>query len=122
MYISENEYIQITGADTAPSNFTTLEQYASSLVNALCLYQIGDSPPEEIADRVKAATAYQVQYIDAQGGISCINDARYSGATIGKFSYSGPSSNDTSILSLDTSPLISMYIVFINAWYRGCNL
>lgn len=48
--------------------------------------------PVAVQERIKKAVCAQIEYLDANGGSELDNGSGLSGATLGKFSYSGASS------------------------------
>lgn len=105
-WITETEYEQITGR-IVPNNFNDLEFEAESIINARTFQRIIGSYNNYINAlpnagfdelRFKQATAWQVQYLEQNGGInSQINKPVISGSIkMGSFSMSEASGQENS--------------------------
>lgn len=77
--------------------------------------------PDMVAENVKKAVCAQADYIEAQGGVSCMADAgSVVSATIGKFSYQ-PVASGSAAGSMLCS-LAYQYLIPTGLLYRGCML
>ena len=116
-YITEQDYIGITGA-APPQDFSQLAAEADRLIDNLTLLGLCgrdvDQMPEPIRDRIKAAAAHQVQYMDQRGGLAVLNDSSTQSMTLGKFGYSGEAEGG----GLE-SPLLSADLAVVGAYLRG---
>lgn len=80
-----------------------------------------NTAPDAVEEYVKKAVCAQADYIDAQGGVSCMADAGgVVSATVGKFSYqSGSSGSAAGKILCD---LAYHYLLPTGLLYRGCKL
>lgn len=94
----DKEYYENTfhGEPVSEADFPSLLARASEQVEELTLYRLTPTSflamPEDVQERVKKAICAQMEYLDANGGSEVDNGSGLSGATLGKFSYSGASS------------------------------
>lgn len=77
--------------------------------------------PDMVAENVKKSVCAQADYIEAQGGVSCMADAgSVVSATIGKFSYQSGASGSAAGSMLCS--LAYQYLIPTGLLYRGCML
>lgn len=94
----DKEYYEKTfhGEPVSEADFPALLARASEQVEELTLYQLTPTSflvmPVAVQERIKKAVCAQIEYLDANGGSELDNGSGLSGATLGKFSYSGASS------------------------------
>ena len=89
-YITEDYYTNTYHGEETSDDLSILIERASDVIDTITNYAIGDISllPSVIAERVKKATAYQVEYMAANGGLSSLNGAGFSQATIGRVCFS----------------------------------
>ncbi|MDI9498225.1 MAG: hypothetical protein QM270_07055 [Bacillota bacterium] len=123
-YIDAAYYAGFTG-QPAPADFTQLEQMASRLINSICGNQIGeklDDLPDEDKPLVKDATAAQVAYMAAQGGMAALlsSSGGANKVTIGRFSYD--STAGAVHAGIPVSPLLASILWPTGMLFRGAGL
>ena len=97
MYVDETYYNDVfKGEPVESADFPTLCQRAGEIIEEMTLYRLteeGFSMMSESTQKlVKNAVCAQMEYLDANGGAEMDMGNGMSGATLGKFSYSGASS------------------------------
>ena len=126
-YITTSDYLAIVG-EAAPPDFNAVLTMAEDCIDAHTLYAyVGrdvSALPEYVRRKLKAAVAYQVQYIVQMGGVAGANDGDFGSVTLGKFSYSQSASGRTSgstaragTLSLCNTAAVN--VPFLLAYARG---
>ena len=105
-----------------PSDFEQLKRLATVQLNAyLCYGLVGvafDTLPICIQDIYKQALAYQVAYIDHQGGIVALNSEEYATESLGNYSVSKHKQDTGEIIKLATTTKI--LLPQLMAYVRGC--
>ena len=110
MYVDETYYNDVfKGEPVESAGFSVLCQRAGEIVEELTLYRLTEEGfpmmPETTQKLVKNAVCAQIEYLDANGGVEMDMGNGMSGATLGKFSYSGASSGNGSTEQSDWSDL-----------------
>lgn len=113
-YITALEYTSITG-ETAPADFSTLEEIAAAVVDAHTLYgyygRATNALPSPICDALKRAVAFQVMLL-AGMGLETANDTVPASVTLGKFSLGASGGiNDVPLATVTANdiPLLTAY-------------
>lgn len=92
MTITAQRYTEITGANV-PDNFNQLLMAASDIVNARTLYcyegRTISALPSIILNKLESVMAYEIQALDANGGVEGANAMTGESFTMGKVSISG---------------------------------
>lgn len=118
-YIGTEQYIQYTG-EAPPDDFDILADMAAMAVDRVTLYRLRGRSLAELPDAVRAdverASAIQVQYLSSQGGVAAVNDTGAPNMTLGKFSYSGGTSDSDAGVE---SPLLPDLLAYVCAYLRG---
>lgn len=101
MYVDESYYYDtFNGESVESADFPGLCRRAGELIEELTLYRLTETGflvmPVEMQTAVKNAVCAQIEYLDANGGAEMDMGNGMSGATLGKFSYSGASSGSGS--------------------------
>ena len=101
MYVDEVYYHDMfKGEPVDDTDFPALCQRAGEIIEEMTLYRLAEESlslmPENIQKLVKNAVCAQIEYLDANGGAEMDMGNGMSGATLGKFSYSGASSGNGS--------------------------
>lgn len=111
-YITEDYYLNDYKGQPTEDDLSALIERASDTVDCLTAYAVGDidSQPEHIARLIKKAVAAQVEFMDANGGVSS--------CTIGKFSYTAGGSSD-GVSSSRCSPAAVNFLEHTGLLYRG---
>lgn len=114
-YIDFNYYTNTyKGEPVEEADFPSLSERASEIIDSLTCFKIGDISnitDDFILTQIKKATAAEVEFISLNGGY--INES--GNMSLGKFSYSGTSSNN----NLNISTLIFSYLAPTGLLYRG---
>lgn len=93
------------GNDLTDAEFTSFQAIAADIIDAVTMYRAStpalfDALPAETQTRIKRAVAYQLNTIDAQGGMSVVQgyggDSSKNSESIGKYAYSGSSASNVS--------------------------
>lgn len=97
MYVDETYYNDVfKGEPVESADFPTLCQRAGEIIEEMTLYRLTEEGflmmSESTQKLVKNAVCAQMEYLDANGGAEMDMGNGMSGATLGKFSYSGASS------------------------------
>lgn len=118
VYITAEEYIQLTGCD-APSEFALLAMQASSVIDREISYKLTGvdlvSIPAAILEQVKKATAAEIMYLDEIGGLQNAS-GNIQSATLGKYSYTVSSTLEG---NSDIGPGVLDYLRSTGLLYRG---
>lgn len=98
IYITQEEYaVFFPGTAVQPEEFTPLAEIASSVIEVITMHRVltqeqMDALPEFVRQRIKKATAMEIDLMIAQGGFSVAQgwgmDASLGSETIGKYHYS----------------------------------
>ena len=101
MYVEIDYYTkEFKGEPVADADFPSLCQRAGEIIEELTLYRLTEKcfplMSEDMKKRVKDAICAQIEYLDVNGGAEMDMGNGMSGATLGKFSYSGASSGNGS--------------------------
>ena len=101
MYVEIDYYTkEFKGEPVADADFPSLCQRAGEIIEELTLYRLTEKGfplmSEDMKKRVKDAICAQIEYLDVNGGAEMDMGNGMSGATLGKFSYSGTSSGNGS--------------------------
>lgn len=101
MYVDEVYYHDMfRGEPVDDTDFPALCQRAGEIIEEMTLYRLTEEGfammPENTQKLVKNAVCAQIEYLDANGGAEMDMGNGMSGATLGKFSYSGASSGSGS--------------------------
>lgn len=124
MYVDETYYNDIFKGESVDSaDFSALCRRAGEIIEELTLYRLteeGFSMMAESAQRlVKDAVCAQIEYLNANGGAEMDMGNGMSGATLGKFSYSGASSGTGSTEQSIFSPRAERILWPTGLTYRG---
>ena len=106
--------------DGSAEDLTVLLSRAADAINNVIAFSgyTVDTAPDVVADNVKKAVCAQADYIDAQGGVSCLADSSgVSSATIGKFSYQSSAQGDQ---AAELCNQAYQYLAPTGILYRGC--
>lgn len=126
MYVDETYYNDVFKGELVESaDFPTLCQRAGEIIEEMTLYRLteeGFSMMSESTQKlVKNAVCAQMEYLDANGGAEMDMGNGMSGATLGKFSYSGASSGNGSTEQSIFSPRAERILWPTGLTYRGGN-
>lgn len=126
MYVDETYYNDVfKGESVESTDFPTLCQRAGEIIEEMTLYRLteeGFSMMSESTQKlVKNAVCAQMEYLDANGGAEMDMGNGMSGATLGKFSYSGASSETGSTEQSVFSPRAERILWPTGLTYRGGN-
>ena len=124
MYVDETYYNDVfKGESVESTDFPTLCQRAGEIIEEMTLYRLteeGFSMMSESTQKlVKNAVCAQMEYLDANGGAEMDMGNGMSGATLGKFSYSGASSGNGSTEQSIFSPRAERILWPTGLTYRG---
>ena len=124
MYVDEVYYHDIfRGEPVDDTDFPTLCQRAGEIIEEMTLYRLTEEGfammPENTQKLVKNAVCAQIEYLDANGGAEMDMGNGMSGATLGKFSYSGASSGSGSTEQSIFSPRAERILWPTGLTYRG---
>lgn len=124
MYVDEKYYNDVfKGEPVESAGFSVLCQRAGEIVEELTLYRLTEEGfpmmPETTQKLVKNAVCAQIEYLDANGGAEMDMGNGMSGATLGKFSYSGTSSGNGSTEQSIFSPRAERILWPTGLTYRG---
>lgn len=124
MYVDETYYNDVfKGEQVESADFPTLCQRAGEIIEEMTLYRLteeGFSMMSESTQKlVKNAVCAQMEYLDANGGAEMDMGNGMSGATLGKFSYSGTSSGNGSTEQSIFSPRAERILWPTGLTYRG---
>lgn len=117
--IDKADYTAITGAEP-PEDFATCLQLAQEHIHLTTGYAYTcdvRSLPRMVVDRLKAAVAYQVQFVHLMGGLEGVQGPDAQSASLGSFSYSGESGAVSQ--RMRTAPAAAVYLPFLVAYARG---
>lgn len=107
-YVNES-YYQDTYRGEPVENFPYLLRRASEIVEEQTMYRLREESfermPEATKDAVKRAICAQIEHMDQLGGAEAESGA-LAGASLGKFSFSGPQGTEQSICSPKTLRLL----------------
>ena len=126
MYVEIDYYTkEFKGESVADADFPSLCQRAGEIIEELTLYRLTEKGfplmSEDMKKRVKDAICAQIEYLDANGGAEMDMGNGMSGATLGKFSYSGASSGNGSTEQSIFSPRAERILWPTGLTYRGGN-
>ncbi|MPW26256.1 hypothetical protein GC105_10700 [Alkalibaculum sp. M08DMB] len=117
-YIDKAYFEEYSDMVIDDDEFGVLSKRSEDIINSLT----GDlqgvefiSLPSSFQEKVKKATAAQVETLYLQGGTESMVGGNISGASIGKFSYNTGGSQS----NMPVSPLISMYLGRTGLLYQG---
>lgn len=124
MYVDESYYYDtFNGESVESADFPGLCRRAGELIEELTLYRLTETGflvmPAEMQTAVKNAVCAQIEYLDANGGAEMDMGNGMSGATLGKFSYSGASSGSGSTEQSIFSPRAERILWTTGLTYRG---
>ena len=124
MYVDESYYYDtFNGESVESADFPGLCRRAGELIEELTLYRLTETGflvmPVEMQTAVKNAVCAQIEYLDANGGAEMDMGNGMSGATLGKFSYSGASSGSGSTEQSIFSPRAERILWQTGLTYRG---
>ena len=124
MYVDETYYNDVfKGEPVESAGFSVLCLRAGEIVEELTLYRLTEEVfpmmPETTQKLVKNAVCAQIEYLDANGGAEMDMGNGMSGATLGKFSYSGASSGTGSTEQSIFSPRAERILWPTGLTYRG---
>ena len=124
MYVDEVYYHDMfRGEPVDDTDFLALCQRAGEIVEEMTLYRLTEEGfammPENTQKLVKNAVCAQIEYLDANGGAEMDMGNGMSGATLGKFSYSGASSGSGSTEQSIFSPRAERILWPTGLTYRG---
>ena len=124
MYVDESYYYDtFNGESVESADFPGLCRRAGELIEELTLYRLTETGflvmPAEMQTGVKNAVCAQIEYLDANGGAEMDMGNGMSGATLGKFSYSGASSGSGSTEQSIFSPRAERILWPTGLTYRG---
>lgn len=124
MYVDEVYYHDMfRGEPVDDTDFLALCQRAGEIIEEMTLYRLTEEGfammPENTQKLVKNAVCAQIEYLDANGGAEMDMGNGMSGATLGKFSYSGASSGSGSTEQSIFSPRAERILWPTGLTYRG---
>lgn len=124
MYVDEVYYHDMfKGEPVDDTDFLALCQRAGEIIEEMTLYRLTEEGfammPENTQKLVKNAVCAQIEYLDANGGAEMDMGNGMSGATLGKFSYSGASSGSGSTEQSIFSPRAERILWPTGLTYRG---
>lgn len=124
MYVDEVYYHDMfRGEPVDDTDFPALCQRAGEIIEEMTLYRLTEEGfammPENTQKLVKNAVCAQIEYLDANGGAEMDMGNGMSGATLGKFSYSGASSDSGSAEQSIFSPRAERILWSTGLTYRG---
>lgn len=124
MYVDEVYYHDMfKGEPVDDTDFPALCQRAGEIIEEMTLYRLTEEGfammPENTQRLVKNAVCAQMEYLDANGGAEIDMGNGMSGATLGKFSYSGASSGSGSAEQSIFSPRAERILWPTGLTYRG---
>ena len=124
MYVDEVYYHDMfKGEPVDDTDFPALCQRAGEIIEEMTLYRLTEEGfammPENTQKLVKNAVCAQIEYLDANGGAEMDMGNGMSGATLGKFSYSGASSGSGSTEQSIFSPRAERILWPTGLTYRG---
>ena len=124
MYVDEVYYHDMfRGEPVDDTDFPALCQRAGEIIEEMTLYRLTEESfammPENTQKLVKNAVCAQIEYLDANGGAEMDMGNGMSGATLGKFSYSGASSGSGSTEQSIFSPRAERILWPTGLTYRG---
>lgn len=124
MYVDEVYYHDMfRGEPIDDTDFPALCQRAGEIIEEMTLYRLTEEGfammPENTQKLVKNAVCAQIEYLDANGGAEMDMGNGMSGATLGKFSYSGASSGSGSTEQSIFSPRAERILWPTGLTYRG---
>ena len=124
MYVDEVYYHDMfRGEPVDDTDFPALCQRAGEIIEEMTLYRLTEEGfammPENTQKLVKNAVCAQIEYLDANGGAEMAMGNGMSGATLGKFSYSGASSGSGSTEQSIFSPRAERILWPTGLTYRG---
>lgn len=124
MYVDEVYYHDMfKGEPVDDTDFPALCQRAGEIIEEMTLYRLTEEGfammPENTQRLVKNAVCAQMEYLDANGGAEIDMGNGMSGATLGKFSYSGASSGSGSTEQSIFSPRAERILWPTGLTYRG---
>lgn len=124
MYVDEVYYHDMfKGEPVDDTDFPALCQRAGEIIEEMTLYRLTEEGfammPENTQRLVKNAVCAQMEYLDANGGAEIDMGNGMSGATLGKFSYSGASSGSGSAEQSIFSPRAGRILWPTGLTYRG---
>lgn len=124
MYVDEVYYHDMfKGEPVDDADFPALCQRAGEIIEEMTLYRLTEEGfarmPENTQKLVKNAVCAQMEYLDANGDAEMDMGNGMSGATLGKFSYSGASSGSGSTEQSIFSPRAERILWPTGLTYRG---
>lgn len=124
MYVDETYYNDVfKGESVESTDFPTLCQRAGEIIEEMTLYRLTEEGflmmSESTQKLVKNAVCAQMEYLDINGGAEMDMGNGMSGATLGKFSYSGASSGNGSTEQSIFSPRAERILWPTGLTYRG---
>lgn len=117
-YIDKTYFINYSDITIDDSEFNILLNRSEDIINSLTQDLQGiefTSIPIALQNKVKKATAAQVETLYLQGGTESLVGGNVSSTTIGKFSYSESNNQNT----MPISPMVFSYLRGTGLLYRG---
>lgn len=122
-YVTVNDYLNF-GIDP-PDDFDFLAEMASSQIDMVTGYKLRgnlDGLTEYAQQQIKKAVCVQIQWIDNHGGSSYLASEPLASATLGRYSYSSSTGEQSGRVDSQISPLVSGYLMPAGLLYAGVRL
>lgn len=117
VYVTEEYYKSFIG--NLPDDFNILNQFATDQIDIMCGYKIArkgfDNLIEFEQTAIKKAICMQISFLSQNGGLDSINE-NISSMTLGKFSYTANTSENT---NNNYSPMVYYYLAPTGLLYSG---
>lgn len=123
-YIDIDFYKEFTKTDIDIDSFNQLVEVASRIIDDKTMNKATkfDTFPDSIQDRIKKATASQLNKLVKDGGINGINKANIVSESIGNYNYTKASKAEQkveTINGIEVSPMVDIYLRPTGLLYRG---
>lgn len=126
-YIDYDYYINFTHSKISKSTFDELVEIASRIIDTKTMNRAKniDSFTTEVQERIKKATAFQVQKLVKDGGTNAVDKTNLVSESMGSYSYSKASKSEQkveTINGIEVSPMVDMYLAptgLLNRAIRG---
>lgn len=123
-YIDYDYYISFTHNKISKVKFDELIDIASRIIDTKTMNRAKniDSYSEEIQERIKKATAYQVQKLVKDGGSNAVDKTNLVSESMGSYSYTKASKSEQkveTINGIEVSPMVDIYLLPTGLLYRG---
>lgn len=119
----EYYYEEFQGEPVNETDFPSLLERASEIVEEMCMYRIQpelmDTYGAFIQERVRKAVCAQIEYLDANGGSDIDNGTDLQSAGLGKFSYTRASGAGGSTQQSIYAPRALRILAPTGFLYRG---